>query len=49
MKLEDLNAFSDGFLECHFRWMYRSYYDRFEIMDESCETVESVIKSIRTN
>ena len=44
MKLEDLNSFSDGFLECHFRSMYRSYYDHFEIVDEYGLTVESVIK-----
>lgn len=44
MKLEDLNSFSDEFLERRYRKMHRSYYDRFEIMDESCETVESVIR-----
>lgn len=44
MKLKDLHYFSDEFLERRYRKMHRSYYDRFEIMDESCETVKSVIK-----
>lgn len=44
MKLEELNAFSDEFLERHYRKMHRSYFDHFEIVDESGLTVESVIK-----
>ena len=44
MKLEELNVFSDELLERHFCRLYRSYFDHFEIVDESGVTVESVIK-----